>query len=55
MFRRLVFNVVVRNQDDHTKNISFLMGRDGRISPGTVESLRNTKRKMRKKKRAAAC
>ena len=35
MFRRLVFNVVVRNQDDHTKNISFLMGKDGRwrLSP----------------------
>jgi len=29
MFRRMVFNVVVRNQDDHTKNISFLMGEDG--------------------------
>lgn len=25
MFRRIVFNVIVRNQDDHTKNISFLM------------------------------
>ncbi len=35
MFRRLVFNVVVRNQDDHTKNISFLMNEDGRwrLSP----------------------
>lgn len=35
MFRRMVFNVVVRNQDDHTKNISFLMGMDGkwRLSP----------------------
>lgn len=35
MFRRMVFNVVVRNQDDHTKNISFLMGEDGhwRLSP----------------------
>ena len=35
MFRRLVFNVAVRNQDDHTKNISFLMGEDGhwRLSP----------------------
>lgn len=35
MFRRMVFNVVVRNQDDHTKNISFLMDRDGRwrLSP----------------------
>lgn len=35
MFRRMVFNVVVRNQDDHTKNISFLMDRAGkwRLSP----------------------
>ena len=35
MFRRMVFNVVLRNQDDHTKNISFLMGPDGqwRLSP----------------------
>lgn len=35
MFRRIVFNVVVRNQDDHTKNISFLMDADGRwrLSP----------------------
>ena len=35
MFRRMVFNVVVRNQDDHTKNISFLMDRGGkwRLSP----------------------
>lgn len=35
MFRRLVFNVVVRNQDDHTKNISFLMDEEGkwRLSP----------------------
>jgi len=35
MFRRMVFNVMVRNQDDHTKNISFLMGKDGkwRLSP----------------------
>lgn len=34
-FRRIVFNVAVRNQDDHTKNISFLMGEDGRwrLSP----------------------
>ena len=35
MFRRMVFNVIVRNQDDHTKNISFLMDRGGkwRLSP----------------------
>lgn len=32
MFRRLVFNVVVRNQDDHTKNISFLMDKTGKWS-----------------------
>jgi len=29
LFRRMVFNAVVRNHDDHTKNISFLMTRDG--------------------------
>lgn len=28
-YRRMVFNVVARNQDDHTKNISFLMDRQG--------------------------
>ncbi|MCP4549976.1 MAG: type II toxin-antitoxin system HipA family toxin [bacterium] len=34
-FRRMVFNVVARNQDDHTKNIAFLMDRTGtwRLSP----------------------
>jgi serine/threonine-protein kinase HipA len=29
LFRRMVFNVVARNQDDHVKNIALLMGRDG--------------------------
>lgn len=35
MYRRMVFNVVMRNQDDHTKNISFLMDRQGKwtLSP----------------------
>ncbi len=35
LFRRMVFNVVARNQDDHTKNFAFLMGADGRwrLSP----------------------
>lgn len=28
-FRRMVFNVVARNQDDHVKNAAFLMDRDG--------------------------
>lgn len=32
MFRRMVFNVIARNQDDHTKNISFLMDKSGRWS-----------------------
>jgi serine/threonine-protein kinase HipA len=34
-YRRMVFNVIARNQDDHTKNIAFLMSRDGRwrLSP----------------------
>lgn len=29
LFRRMVFNVVARNQDDHVKNIAFLMDRGG--------------------------
>lgn len=34
-FRRMVFNIIGRNQDDHTKNFSFLMDTDGqwRLSP----------------------
>lgn len=28
-FRRMVFNLLARNQDDHTKNIAFLMDRRG--------------------------
>jgi serine/threonine-protein kinase HipA len=31
-FRRMLFNVVARNQDDHVKNISFLMDRQGEWS-----------------------
>jgi serine/threonine-protein kinase HipA len=35
MFRRMVFNVAARNQDDHTRNIAFLMDKTGRwrLSP----------------------
>lgn len=29
LFLRIVFNVIARNQDDHTKNISFLMDKNG--------------------------
>ena len=34
-YRRTVFNIVARNQDDHVKNISFLMDRSGqwRLAP----------------------
>jgi serine/threonine-protein kinase HipA len=35
MYRRMVFNVTARNQDDHTRNIAFLMDQDGqwRLAP----------------------
>ncbi len=35
MYRRMVFNVVARNQDDHTRNIAFLMDQAGqwRLAP----------------------
>jgi len=35
LFRRICFNVVARNQDDHAKNISFLMDKEGhwKLSP----------------------
>lgn len=34
-FRRMIFNVLARNQDDHTKNIAYLMDKAGRwrLSP----------------------
>ncbi len=31
-FRRMVFNIVARNQDDHVKNIAFLMDKSGQWS-----------------------
>ncbi len=35
LYRRMVFNVMARNLDDHTKNIAFLMDQQGqwRLSP----------------------
>ncbi len=35
LFRRMVFNVILRNCDDHTKNFSFLMDKTGewRLAP----------------------
>jgi len=32
MFRRMTFNILARNQDDHVKNIAFLMDKEGRWS-----------------------
>jgi serine/threonine-protein kinase HipA len=32
LFRRMVFNIVARNQDDHVKNIAFLMDKSGNWS-----------------------
>ena len=34
-YRRMLFNIIARNQDDHTKNISFLMDSNGKwkLSP----------------------
>ena len=34
-YRRMIFNVIARNQDDHTKNIAFLMDQKGnwKLSP----------------------
>jgi len=35
LYKRMLFNVVARNQDDHTKNISFVMHKNGQweLSP----------------------
>lgn len=32
LYRRMIFNIMARNQDDHTKNISFLMDKTGKWS-----------------------
>ena len=32
LFRRMIFNIMARNQDDHVKNISFLMDKKGKWS-----------------------
>ena len=39
-FRRMLFNVVARNQDDHVKNIAFLMDKSGTwsLSPAFDET-----------------
>lgn len=31
-FRRMAFNIIARNQDDHVKNIAFLMNKEGKWS-----------------------
>ena len=35
----MVFNVLARNRDDHTKNHAFLMGADGTWSPSPAYDL----------------
>ena len=32
LYRRMVFNIIARNQDDHVKNIAFLMDKSGQWS-----------------------
>lgn len=32
LYRRMVFNIIARNQDDHVKNIAFLMDKNGQWS-----------------------
>lgn len=41
MFRRMVFNVVARNHDDHTKNHSFIMDKTGQWTSQHQLSLNN--------------
>ena len=36
LFRRMAFNIVARNQDDHVKNIAFLMNKSGEWSLSPV-------------------
>jgi serine/threonine-protein kinase HipA len=37
--RRIVFNLVACNQDDHVKNFSFIMGRSGKWEPSPAYDL----------------
>src|SRR5207244_12322930 len=32
-FRRMLFNIVARNQDDHVKHIAFLLVQEGACTP----------------------
>ena len=38
-FRRMAFNIIARNQDDHVKNIVFLMDKTGRWSLSLMSGL----------------
>lgn len=44
-YRRMVFNVVARNNDDHTKNFSFLMDKNGKWSMAPAYDLCYTYKK----------
>lgn len=39
LYRRALFNILARNQDDHTKNIAFLMDRCGGWRPAPAYDL----------------
>lgn len=39
LFRRMVFNIATRNQDDHTKNHAFIMEEDGSWFPSPAYDL----------------
>ena len=43
IYRRPPFKIIARNQDDHTKNFAFLMGRGGswRLAPAYGLNLAN--------------
>jgi len=44
-FRRMAFNIIARNQDDHVKNIAFLMDKAGQgLWTGTHQMSLNGKR-----------
>ena len=45
-FRRMAFNVIARNQDDHVKNIAFLMDREPKWQ-GLLTPLRRFRRSFR--------
>ena len=48
VFRRMVFNILANNTDDHNKNFSFLMDENGhwQLSPAIAVALGNALREL---------